>query len=104
MLRWIQQTLDYHAGQRRTVASFNFPRLPQYFSENARATMPSPLPPRRTGDRLAVLSHWFPDALAHRPDLPLYSGVAAYAGLGLWGSIAATLIVELGMFVAGVWL
>ena len=52
----------------------------------------------------AALSHWFPDALAHRPDLPLYSDVVAGAGLGLWDSMPATLIVELGMSLAGVWL
>ena len=33
ILNWIQQTLDAHAHERRAVASFNFPRLPHYFSE-----------------------------------------------------------------------
>src|ERR1039458_2309150 len=33
ILNWIQQTLDDHAHERRTVSSFNFPRLPHYFSE-----------------------------------------------------------------------
>jgi hypothetical protein len=52
----------------------------------------------------AVLSHWLLDALAHRPDLPLYPGSTVYAGLGLWNSVSGTIIVEVGMFVAGVWL
>src|ERR1019366_1331489 len=33
ILNWIQQTLDAHAHERRPVSSFNFPRLPHYFSE-----------------------------------------------------------------------
>jgi hypothetical protein len=33
ILNWIQQTLDAHAHKRRAVSSFNFPRLPHYFSE-----------------------------------------------------------------------
>ena len=33
ILNWIQQTLDAHAHERRAVSSFNFPRLPHYFSE-----------------------------------------------------------------------
>jgi hypothetical protein len=52
----------------------------------------------------AVLSHWVLDAISHRPDLPLYPGSNINVGLGLWNSISGTLIVEGGMFVAGVWL
>jgi membrane-bound metal-dependent hydrolase YbcI (DUF457 family) len=48
-----------------------------------------------------VLSHWFLDALAHRPDLPLVPGGEARIGLGLWNSVAATLVVEGLMFAAG---
>ena len=33
ILDWIEQTLDDHAHERRAVSSFNFPRLPHYFSE-----------------------------------------------------------------------
>lgn len=51
---------------------------------------------------LAVISHWFLDALVHRPDLPLAPGSAAKAGLGLWNSLPATLVVEGLMFGAGV--
>lgn len=47
-----------------------------------------------------VLSHWFLDALVHRPDLPLVPGGAVRIGLGLWNSIPATLAVEGLMFAA----
>jgi membrane-bound metal-dependent hydrolase YbcI (DUF457 family) len=49
---------------------------------------------------LVVLSHWFLDLLAHRPDLPIVPGGAVF-GLGLWNSIAATLVVEGLMFAVG---
>lgn len=44
-----------------------------------------------------VLSHWILDVVAHRPDLPVLPG-GPFLGLGLWNSIAATLIVELTLF------
>ena len=49
-----------------------------------------------------VLSHWFLDLVAHRPDLPLAPGSETRWGLGLWNSIPATLLVEVSLFVAGV--
>lgn len=49
-----------------------------------------------------VLSHWLLDFLTHRPDLPLAPGVSRYVGLGLWNSVAATIGIELTMFVVGV--
>jgi hypothetical protein len=49
-----------------------------------------------------VLSHWFLDLIAHRPDLPLAPGSETRWGLGLWNSISATLLVEVSMFIAGV--
>lgn len=52
---------------------------------------------------LAVVSHWVLDWLTHRPDLPLAPG-AERVGLGLWNSLAGTLIVELGLFAIGVFL
>ena len=52
----------------------------------------------------AVLSHWLLDVLTHRPDLPLAPGAGARVGLGLWNSLPATLVVELGIFALGVWL
>lgn len=58
----------------------------------------------RAGARVAaalVASHWFLDALGHRPDLPLWPG-GPRVGLGLWRSVPATLAVELGLFAAGV--
>jgi hypothetical protein len=52
---------------------------------------------------LLVLSHWLLDYLTHRPDLPLYPG-GPTVGLGLWNSVAATLVIEIGMFTYGVFL
>jgi len=52
----------------------------------------------------AVLSHWVLDLLTHRPDLPLVPGGATRVGLGLWNSLPATLVLELGIFAIGVWL
>jgi len=51
---------------------------------------------------LLVLSHWVLDAISHRPDLPLWPGSSVIVGLGLWNSVAATLIVETVLFAAGV--
>jgi len=48
----------------------------------------------------AVLSHWIVDFIAHRPDLPLWPG-GPKVGLGLWSSIPATIVVEVGLFIAG---
>jgi hypothetical protein len=50
---------------------------------------------------LVALSHWVLDAVAHRPDLPLYPGGHARVGLGLWHSVPATLLVEGGLFALG---
>jgi LexA-binding, inner membrane-associated putative hydrolase len=47
-----------------------------------------------------VVSHWLLDWITHRPDLPLYPG-GPLEGLGLWNSVAATLVVEVAMFAAG---
>jgi hypothetical protein len=52
---------------------------------------------------IGVVSHWVLDWITHRPDMPLYPGGPRY-GLGLWNSIAGTLVVELLMFALGVWL
>lgn len=53
---------------------------------------------------LLVPSHWVIDLVVHVADLPLYPGGAARFGLGLWRSPVATVIVELVVFGAGVWL
>jgi hypothetical protein len=50
-----------------------------------------------------VLSHWVLDFISHRPDLPLYPG-GPKLGLGLWNSVEATMILEIGMLMAGAWL
>jgi membrane-bound metal-dependent hydrolase YbcI (DUF457 family) len=50
---------------------------------------------------MGVFSHWVLDWLTHRDDMPLYPGGPKY-GLGLWNSIAATLVIELAMFLGGV--
>jgi hypothetical protein len=50
-----------------------------------------------------VLSHWVLDVIVHRSDLPLYPGGSAKFGLGMWNSFATTMIVEVVMFIAGVW-
>jgi hypothetical protein len=53
---------------------------------------------------LLVFSHWVLDLVTHRPDLPLWPGSPLSVGLGLWNSIAGTIIVEGVMFLAGMWL
>ncbi len=53
---------------------------------------------------LCVASHWVLDWITHRPDLPLAPGSSIYLGLGLWNHPIATIAVELGMFVTGIWL
>ncbi len=62
---------------------------------------------RRPADAvvLAVLavSHWVLDFVTHRPDMPLWPG-GPRLGLGLWNSVPATVVVELLMFAAGLWL
>ena len=45
-----------------------------------------------------VASHWLLDLVTHAPDLPLWPG-GPLVGLGLWGSIPATLAIE-GLLVA----
>jgi hypothetical protein len=53
---------------------------------------------------LLVISHWFLDVLVHRPDLPLTPLGQVRVGLGLWNSMAATLLLELSLLFAGGWL
>ena len=50
----------------------------------------------------AVLSHWLLDFVAHRPDMALAPGVHRYFGLGLWNSVAATVVVEGGMWLLAI--
>jgi len=51
---------------------------------------------------IVVLSHWFLDAIVHRPDLPLAPGSDMKIGFGLWNSVPATLALELALFAIGV--
>jgi hypothetical protein len=51
---------------------------------------------------LCVMSHWVLDLLTHRPDLPLSVTGESRWGMGLWNSLPGTLIVEGGLFAAGV--
>jgi membrane-bound metal-dependent hydrolase YbcI (DUF457 family) len=50
---------------------------------------------------LAVFSHWILDYITHRPDMPL-APHSEKVGLGLWNSLAGTLIAELSLFIIGV--
>jgi hypothetical protein len=49
----------------------------------------------------AVVSHWFLDALVHRPDLPLWPGSRIVVGGGIWNSLSLTLLLEIGFLGAG---
>lgn len=53
---------------------------------------------------LLVLSHWLLDLLVHRPDLPLYPGDSPLVGLGLWNFPVLAIVLEVGLFIMGVWL
>jgi hypothetical protein len=52
----------------------------------------------------AVVSHWVLDFVSHRPDMPLAPGDSMKLGLGLWNSVAATLLVEGTLFAVCVWI
>jgi hypothetical protein len=49
----------------------------------------------------SALGHWLLDFVAHRPDLPIFPGGETYAGLGLWNSVPATVLVESTLFILG---
>ena len=51
----------------------------------------------------AVLSHWVLDFIVHRPDLQLYPGSEVRVGMGVWNSLPATIVLEVGFFAAGLW-
>jgi hypothetical protein len=66
---------------------------------------------RRMGGRrasfwiaLAVVSHWLLDWVTHSPDLPLLPFVRLKVGLGLWNSVAGTMLLETAMFAGATWL
>lgn len=50
-----------------------------------------------------VVSHWLLDLPMHRPDLPLWPGGGSPRfGWGLWNSVAATYVIELGIYAIGI--
>ncbi len=49
-----------------------------------------------------VFSHWILDLVTHRPDLSLGLGGNTYFGLGLWNSLAGTVVVEAGLYILGI--
>jgi hypothetical protein len=49
-----------------------------------------------------VFSHWVLDYITHVPDLPLWPGHSPHVGLGLWQSVAGTLLIEGAMYIAGI--
>ena len=51
-----------------------------------------------------VFSHWVLDFFTHRPDLPLSPWNDVKFGLGLWNNPTATIILELIIFIGGIWL
>ncbi len=53
---------------------------------------------------LSVVSHWVLDWVTHTPDMPLWPGASPLLGLGLWNSVAGTVVVESLLFGAAVWL
>jgi hypothetical protein len=53
---------------------------------------------------LLVVSHWALDAIAHRPDLPLFPWDSPRIGFSLWNSVPGTCVVEFALLAAGAWL
>lgn len=51
---------------------------------------------------LLVVSHWFLDAIVHKPDLPLYPDSDILVGLGLWNIIVVSMVIELAIFSTGI--
>ncbi len=51
-----------------------------------------------------VLSHWILDFFTHRPDLPLLPWSDFKVGLGLWNSVALTIIIEGFIFILGAYI
>ena len=53
---------------------------------------------------ILVFSHWILDFLTHRPDLPLSPFSDVKVGLGLWNMPVVGTIIEVGLFLTGVFL
>jgi len=53
---------------------------------------------------MLVLSHWMLDLVVHRPDLPVVPNGSMRVGLEVWSSLPLTLLIEVPLFLVGVWL
>lgn len=53
---------------------------------------------------VGVVSHWALDWWSHRPDMPLTPWSQQKYGLGLWNSVAGTVLVELIVFCGGLFI
>lgn len=53
---------------------------------------------------ILVLSHWILDLLVHIPDLPVFPWSDLKVGLGIWNSVVLTVLLEVIIFGAGVYL
>jgi hypothetical protein len=53
---------------------------------------------------ILVLSHWFLDFLTHRPDLQLTPFSSLRVGLGLWNQPIPEVVIEVGIFLIGVYI
>ena len=53
---------------------------------------------------LGVASHWLLDFIVHRPDLPIIPGGHTYAGLDLWDYPVLTMLLEIPLYLVGVYL
>ncbi len=51
-----------------------------------------------------VISHWLLDLVMHQPDLPILPDDSLRVGLGAWSSLPLSLLIEVPLFLAGVWL
>ncbi|MBS4095565.1 MAG: hypothetical protein KGZ83_01855 [Sulfuricella sp.] len=51
-----------------------------------------------------VVSHWMLDVIVHQPDLPVLPNENLLVGLGAWSSLPVTLLIEVSLFLLGVWL
>ena len=84
-----------HSLAATLIWSLLFGFLYYFFSKNVRGSVIT---------AILVLSHWVLDFLTHRPDLPLSFSESTKVGLGLWNPRALTIIVEVLIFMLGVYL
>lgn len=84
-----------HSLAATLIWSLLFGFLYYFFSKNVRGSVIT---------AILVLSHWVLDFLTHRPDLPLSFSESTKVGLGLWNHKALTIIVEVLIFMLGVYL